>query len=131
MSASSVDTLKTVFQAADSGVRRSADIKALAREIRILYPKGVNTILIGSAPLNGFKTLRAPNGTSAVLIGMLLPAVQKIRESASREQQLLNGLVKPGGTLGFVMSDGTVQEAQTGRRKVDCEGYAYLSESLL
>ena len=130
MSANLVDTLKTVFRAADPGVRPSADIKALAREIRILYPKGVNTVLIGSAPINGFKTLRAPNGTSAVLIGLLLPAVQKIRQAASTERELLKGVVKPGGTLGFVMSDGQVQEAQTGRRVIDCEGYAYLSQQL-
>jgi hypothetical protein len=123
MTTSIVDTLKTVLKPADSGVRRSANIRALVREIRILYPAGVSTVLIGSGPITGFKTPLAPNGTSAVLIGLLLPAVQKIRQAVSPERELLKGVVKSGGTLAFVMSDGTVQEAKTGRRVIDCEGF--------
>lgn len=64
-------------------------------------------------------------------MGLLVPAIQKVRIANSAEQKALQSTLKPGGTLALVMSDGTVQHAQSGRVIIDCEGYAKLTAALL
>ena len=82
----------------------------------------------GLASTSGFKTVLAPNGIIAILIGLLLPAVQRLDSS---DLASLETALKSGGTLGFVMADGSVREAGTGRRAIDCEGYAYMTQGML
>ena len=117
--------LKTVLQGADPQIQRTSDLGTLVQQIRSRHPGGVNFILIGLASGNSFKTMPGTVGIIAVLIGLLLPAVQKVVAANSADMRLLQSAVKPGGTIGFVMGDGSVREAQTGKRLMDCEGYAF------
>ena len=44
----------------------------------------------------------------AILIGLLLPAVQSVREASSPELRTFKSLLKPGGSIGIAMCDGSV-----------------------
>ena len=120
-------SVKTVFTAPDPSAQPFANIPALVQSIRAGHSGGVNAILVGIAQVNQFKVARDPNGIIAILIGLLLPAVQKVSMAKDSEAKLLDSVLKPGGSLGFVMADGSVRSAKpAGRRLIDCEGYAAL-----
>lgn len=124
-------TLKVVLKPGDRAVEASIDVASAVRQLRSRFPRGLDTLFVGLANKSGFKVLAADKVVGVVLMGLLVPAIQKVRIANSAEQKALQSTLKPGGTLALVMSDGTVQHAQSGRVIIDCEGYAKLTAALL
>ena len=82
--------------------------ESIASKIRQLHPGGVNYILVTSSRQSGFSVIAGSKGIIAVLIGLLLPAVQKIRASASSAPEVpsMKRCLKPGGKLLVARTDG-------------------------
>jgi len=119
-------SVKTIFQTPDSAAQPFATIAALVQSMRVGHPGGVNAVLVGIASASQCKVVRESNAVVAI-VGTLLPAVQKLSMPKDSEAKLLESVLKPGGSLGFVMADGSVRSAKpAGRRLIDCEGYAAL-----
>jgi hypothetical protein len=119
--------VKTVFQAPDPSRSAVKDITALVRAIREEEPDGVDIILLGLAEANEYKIVEGPNRTIAVLAGLIEPDLREALPTAGEPARLLKAALKPAGTLGFMLADGSVESA-TGRRLFQSEGYAALSE---
>ncbi len=117
--------VKSVFETAESNVQAFQSVTALVQSLRKSHPGGVNTILIGLSKGNKFKIIKKDNGIIAILIGLLLPAVQRLAVPGGSDLAMLQTALKPGRALGFVMADGSVRSTQdAGKRLIDCEGYA-------
>ena len=87
-----------------------ADAAALVTEVRKTHPLGVDQILIGQASRPSFVIAKNRQGIIAILIGMLLPAVQKIDVANSADGQVLCRALKSTGALGFALCDGSVRQ---------------------
>jgi prepilin-type processing-associated H-X9-DG protein len=88
----------------------------LVAAVRKRHPLGVDAILVGLLPVPGYRFVAMENGIIAILIGLLLPAVQKLAEGSSPDLVLLKGALKPqAGGLNFVMADGSVRTASSSK----------------
>ncbi len=83
----------------------------LVKTVLEAHPKGINGILIGLHKLPGYHLTVGKNGSVAILIGLLLPAVQKLRTPQSAEKKMLSAMLAPRGDLGFVLADRSVRIA--------------------
>ena len=103
--------LRHVFQTCDGSVRPLASLDAAPHLIRQMHPGGVNHILIGLSQVQRMGMTPSPPAIIAILIGLLLPAVQKITDGTSNTLRGLESALKPGGGIWYVMGDGSVRNA--------------------
>ena len=83
---------------------------ALVTQLRKAHPRGVGLVLIGHSSTQRVLTGQAGNGTTAILIGLLLPAVQKFDTGVHGDLLLLKGALGPTGQIGVLMGDGSVRQ---------------------
>ena len=95
-------------------VARSRGVaKQLSGGIGHLMKKNKVTVFMGAAtlPKKGTVSVKTDKGIIAILIGLLLPAVQKLDSNGASDLQLMKGALVPGGGIGFLMGDGSVKPA--------------------
>ncbi len=83
-----------------------AGTAAFAAAMRHSQPAGVHGILIGLSPVPLQQPVSGKEGTTGVLVGLLLPAVQRLLDPASSELLLLAEALRPGGWIGVRLADG-------------------------
>ena len=102
--------VKQVLAAGDGSVRPVNNLQIMVQEVRKSYPGGVDLALIGLAASPRYKVVKTRNGIIAILIGLLLPAVQRIASPNSADLAVLKGAVNASkGSINVVLADGGVR----------------------
>lgn len=96
----------------DGTINHCSSLAELSASLRISHPGGVNQILIGAATTPGYKIVPNSKGIIAILIGLLLPAIQKAAAPHSPDILSLRGNLAANGKIGFALADGSVSQVE-------------------
>lgn len=103
------EPILTVLSTDDPMVRPLAGWTSFASAVHACQAGGAAFALVGLASQEGWKLVRTPEGIIAVLIGLLLPALQRLAQPASADlTMLLRALDAQHGSVGVVMASGRV-----------------------
>lgn len=86
-----------------------AGMADFAATLRRRHPEGVHGVLIGLHAVPQQQSVAGSDGSQGVLIGLLLPAVQRLVEPASSDLMLLASALRRGGWIGVRLADGSVR----------------------
>ena len=84
---------------------------AMVARVREIHPRGVDQMVIAESSRPFIRMVKTDRGIIAILIGLLLPAVQKLDSSSPSDLQVLKGALGVGGKIGFQLADGSVRPA--------------------
>ena len=106
------EQLGGVFHYGFGPLRPLTDIELAAHEIHKFSPNGADSILIGLSSFQGIKIEEDQQGIIAVLIGLTLPAMERLLgDMGSFVPHYLQTALRAGGSIGFLMGDGSVRHA--------------------
>jgi hypothetical protein len=94
-----------------AGSRPYTSASAMVATVRQLVPQGADHLVIGVAAQPFVRVTTNSKGIIAILIGLLLPAVQKLHVTGGADLQEMRRALKPTGTIGFALCDGSVRPA--------------------